>query len=125
MALAERVDTIVEPVDPCDEAAVDRAVAEIRSLYDATPWIPWAFRQLLAGKNHLPRNKLRLSLLSQSSAGFMGEGIFRAHFFGDATMADLAVKAAREQARYSVPALNWQRRSHAHLATQTIATKGI
>ncbi len=32
--IADQVDTIVEAVDPHDEAAVDRAVAEIRALYD-------------------------------------------------------------------------------------------
>jgi FADH2 O2-dependent halogenase len=100
-ALADRVDDIIEAVDPCDEAAVERAVAEIRALYEATPWIPWAFRQLLAGKNHLPRNKLRLSLLRQSSAGFMGEGAFRRHFFGDATLAEVARFFASESVKYS------------------------
>jgi FADH2 O2-dependent halogenase len=100
-ALADRVDDIIEAVDPCDEAAVERAVAEIRALYEATPWIPWAFRQLLAGKNHLPRNKLRLSLLRQSSAGFMGEGPFRQHFFGDATLAEVARFFASESVKYS------------------------
>jgi len=71
---------------------------------------------LLAGKNHLPNNKLRVNLFNQTD-GFLGDGVYREHFFGDATMADLLAKALREQARYSVPALNWQRRTHAHLAT--------
>jgi FADH2 O2-dependent halogenase len=100
-ALADRIDGIIEAVDPCDEAAVERAVAEIRALYDATPWVPWAFRQLLAGKNHLPRNKLRLSLLRQSSAGFMGEGAFRRHFFRDATLGEVARFFASESVKYS------------------------
>ena len=42
-----------------------------------------------------------------------------ARLFGDASLANLAVKAVREQARYSVPALNRQRRTRARLATQT------
>jgi len=109
-ALADRIDAIIEAVDPCDEAAVERAVTEIRALYDATPWIPWAFRQLLAGRNHLPRNKLRLSLLRQSSAGFMGEGAFRRHFFGDATMAEVARFFASESVKYSASALTLRKR---------------
>ena len=109
-ALADRIDAIIEAVDPCDEAAVDRAVAEIRALYDATPWIPWAFRQVLAGRNHLPRNKLRLSLLRQSSAGFMGDGAFRRHFFGDATMAEVARFFASESVKYSASALALRKR---------------
>lgn len=109
-ALADRIDAILEAVDPCDEAAVDRAVAEIRELYDATPWVPWAFRQVLAGKNHLSANKLRLSLLRQSSAGFMGEGAFRQHFFGDATMAEVARFFAGESVKYSASALTLRKR---------------
>lgn len=109
-ALADRIDGIVEAVDPCDEAAVERAVAEIRALYAATPWVPWAFRQVLAGKNHLPRNKLRLSLLRQSSAGFMGEGAFRQHFFGDATMAEVARFFANESVKYSFTNLALRKR---------------
>ena len=93
-------------------------MAQIRLLLTSFPWLSSAFRDLLEGKNHLPNNKLRVNLLNQTD-GFLGDGIYRAHFFGDHTLADLAVKAAGEQARYSVPALNWQRRSHAHLATQT------
>lgn len=109
-ALADRIDTIIETVDPCDEAAVERAVAEIRALYDATPWVPWAFRQVLAGRNHLPRNKLRLSLLRQSSAGFLGEGAFRRHFFGDATLAEVMRFFVSESVKYSTTALMLQKR---------------
>ena len=122
--LQEHIDTLIEQVDPDNTADVDSTVAQIKLLFASFPWLSSAFRDLLAGKNHLPNNKLRVNLLNQTD-GFLGDGIYRAHFFGDHTLADLAVKAAREQARYSVPALNWQRRSHAHLATQTTATKGI
>lgn len=108
--LADRIDDIVEAVDPCDEAAVDRAVAEIRALYAATPWIPWAFQQVLVGKNHLPANKLRLSLLRQNSAGFMGVGSFRRHFFGDATMREVAQFFVCESVRYSQTVLTLQKR---------------
>lgn len=108
--LADRIDAIIEAVDPGDEAAVDRAVTEIRALYAATPWVPWAFRQLLAGKNYLPRNKLRLSLLKQSSAGFMGEGAFRRHFFGDATLAEVARFFASESVKYSATNLTLRKR---------------
>lgn len=109
-ALADRIDALIEAVDPCDEAAVDRVVAEIRGLYAATPWVPWAFRQLLAGKNHLPRNKLRLSLLRQSSTGFMGAGAFRQHFFGEATMAEVAQFFVSEAVKYSATKLTLQKR---------------
>ena len=105
-------------MDPDDEADVDRTVAEIRTLFDNFPWLPSAFRDLLKGKNHLPNNKLRVNLLNQTD-GFLGDGIYRQHFFGDASLVELVRKAVEEQARYSVPALGWQRRTRARLAKQS------
>jgi 2-polyprenyl-6-methoxyphenol hydroxylase-like FAD-dependent oxidoreductase len=107
---------------PDDEADVARTVAQIRALFGSFKWLSSAFRDLLAGKNHLPNNKLRVNLLNRTD-GFLGDGVYNAHFFGDASLANLAVKAVREQVRYSVPALNRQRRTRARLATQ-IATEG-
>ncbi len=115
--IQKKVDALIDQVNPDDEADVERTVAEIRTLFDSFKWLSSAFRDLLEGKNHLPNNKLRLNLLNQE-AGFFGDGAYRRHFFGDTSTMDLLKKAVREQARYSVVALNLQRRSHAHLATQ-------
>ena len=119
-ALQEHIDALIEQVDPHNEADVDSTVAQIKLIFNAFPWMSSAFRDLLAGKNHLPNNKLRVNLFNQTD-GFLGDGVYREHFFGDATMAELLAKAISEQARYSAPALNWQRRSQAHLATQRVA----
>lgn len=108
-ALADRIDALIEAVDPFDEPAVDRTVAEIRALYAATPWVPWAFQQVLAGKNHLPRNKLRLSLLRQNT-GFMGAGAYRQHFFGDSTMGDVTRFFLSEMVKYSTANLRVTKR---------------
>jgi FADH2 O2-dependent halogenase len=107
--LADRIDALIEAVDPCDEAAVDRTVAEIRALYAATPWIPWAFQQVLAGRNHLPANKLRLSLLRQNT-GFLGQGAFRRHFFGEATMQEVARFFVSESVKYAASTLTLKKR---------------
>lgn len=116
--LQAQIDALIERVNPDDEADVARTAAQIRALFGGFKWLSSAFRDLLAGKNHLPNNKLRVNLLNRSD-GFLGDGAYNAHFFGGAALADLLVKAVREQARYSVPALNWQRRSRARLATQS------
>ena len=76
-------------------------MAEIRTLFGSFKWLSSAFRDLLDGKNHLPNNKLRVNLLNQTD-GFFGDGVYRQHFFGDATTVDLVRKAIGEQARYSV-----------------------
>ncbi len=101
--LADAVDRLIELVDPSDEAAVDVVVAEIRARYAAIDWMPWAFRQVLAGSNHLPANKLRISLLQQNT-GFMGGGAFRRHFFGDATLRQVASFFVSESVKYSASA---------------------
>ncbi len=107
--LADQVDTLIEAVDPGDEAAVDQSVAQIRALYAAIPWMPWAFQQLLKGSNHLPRNKLRLSLLRQNT-GFLGAGAYRQHFFGAASMRDVARFFVSDSIKYSTPALRLKKR---------------
>jgi len=122
-ALQEEIDALIDRVNPDDEADVEQTVAQIRRLFGSFKWLSSAFRDLLAGKNHLPNNKLRVNLLNRTD-GFLGDGDYNEHFFGGASMASLIAKAAREQARYSVPALNLQRRTHARLASQTLAAKG-
>ena len=117
-ALQQQIDALIDHVNPDDEADVDRTVAEIRALFDGFPWLSSAFRDLLNGKNHLPNNKLRVNLLNQTD-GFFGDGIYRQHFFGDASTVELVKKAVQEQARYSVMALRQQRRTRARLASQS------
>ncbi len=111
--LADQIDTIIEAVDPCDEAAVDRVVAQIRALYAAIDWMPGAFQAVLAGKNHLPAHKLRLSLLRQDT-GFMGSGDYRTHFFGNASRREVAQFFVRESVTYSTAALLLQKRGGFH-----------
>jgi FADH2 O2-dependent halogenase len=117
-ALQKHIDALIEQVDPDDEADVARTVALIRALFGQFPWLSSAFRDLLAGKNHLPNNKLRVNLLNRTD-GFLGDGVYNQHFFGGASLADLVAKAVREQAHYSVPALNRQRRTRGRLASLT------
>ena len=122
-AIQEQIDALMDKVNPEDEADVDRTVEQIKSLLKSFQWISPAFRALLDGKNHLPDNKLRFSLLNQSN-GFMGSGLYRQHFFGDKTLPELLAKAVSEQLRYSKLALKWKRLSKARLAGQTVPKPG-
>ncbi len=116
--IQEQIDALMDKVNPDDEADVDRTVAEIRALFDQFPWMSSAFKDLLNGKNYLPDNKLRLNLLHRR-VGFRGSGAYRQHFFGDKSMLELLQKAISDQLRYSIPALNWRRRTRARLSWQT------
>lgn len=61
---------------------------------------------LLAGNNHLPNNKTRINQLNRSD-GFLGDGDYRKHFFGDSILSQLMLKAVPEQGRYSRLALRF------------------
>lgn len=108
-ALADQIDTLLEGVNPEDEADVDDVVARIRALYAGAAWMPAAFRDVLAGKNHLPERKLRLDVFN-ANGGFLGAGAYREHFFGKAGVGDLLRFYLADSMRYSVTALDVRKR---------------
>jgi FADH2 O2-dependent halogenase len=111
--LANEIDTIVERVDVNDDAAVDVAVAHIRSLYAKISWMPPAFRAVLAGKNHLPKRKVRPEIL-KPGGGFLGSGAFREHFFGNAGALAVVKFYLADRKRYSERAVRSNKRSEYH-----------
>jgi len=115
--IQEKIDALIDAVNPEDEADVDRTVEEVKAHFDRFPWMSSAFKDLLNGKNHLPDNKLRLNLLN-SQVGFMGSGAYREHFFGSESPARYLQKAAADQLKYSVPALKLRRKTRARLSWQ-------
>lgn len=117
-AMQEKIDALMDAVNPDDKADVDRTVAAIQAQFKSFPWLPIVFQELLKGKNHLPDNKLRLRLLRRTD-GFLGEGIYREHFFGGVPLTRLVQCALRDQLHYSRPAIERQRRARARLAQQT------
>lgn len=116
--LQERIDALIDAVDPEDEADVDRTVAEIKGVFDRFPWIPSTIRDLLEGKNCLPDNKLRFNLLDRRS-GLLGDGEYRRHFFGDRSRLSLLRSVIDDQLRYSTSAIKRRRRTRARLAQLT------
>lgn len=116
--IQKEIDALIDAVNPDDEADVERTVAAIKAQFARFPWLSSAFKDLLNGKNHLPDNKLRLNLLSRR-VGFLGDGAYRQHFFGDTASLTLLAKAIGDQLRYSTLALIQRRRTFARLSWQT------
>jgi FADH2 O2-dependent halogenase len=116
--IQEKIDALIDAVNPEDEADVERTVAAVKAEFARFPWMSSAFKDLLNGKNHLPDNKLRLNLLNRQ-VGFMGSGEYRAHFFGSEPTVNLLSKAIGDQLNYSRPALQWRRNTQARLSWHT------
>lgn len=109
--VADKLDTLLETVDPRDEAAVNATVTEMNAMLNEVAWLPKAFRDLLNGKNHLPRRKLRLALLNPNT-GFLGSGTYRDHFFDDTSVGAMVRTFVTEKLRYSRTGINIKTRSH-------------
>ena len=108
--IQERVDALFDNVDTGNADDVARVVAAARQELESFSWLPEPFREILYGKNHLPKHKFRLSLFSKHH-GFMGSGPYRRHFFGRLTLGALLVKTAFDRLRYSRRRLSAQRRN--------------
>ena len=102
--LSEKLDAVMRSVHPENEKGVDEAVTYFKEALSQTPWLPQAFKDVLNGKNHLPRRKLRLGLLRRER-GFLGEGAYREHFFGGVGVAKLVSAFVRETFAYSARSL--------------------
>jgi len=113
--IQEQIDALFEAVNPEDETDVDQMVARANALFASFKWLPKPFKAILEGKNHLPKNKFRLTLFNKED-GFMGSGLYRKHFFGDMSLLELGLKGAQDFLFYSRPYLHWQRRLYPRLA---------
>lgn len=106
--LANAVDTMVEQVDVENDAAVDAVVSRIRALYAKITWLPPAFRAVLAGRNHLPRRKVRPEIF-KSGSGFLGDGAYRQHFFGNASLREVMQFYVKDSIRYAARTIRVQK----------------
>lgn len=77
--LSDEIYAILDAVGD-DEKAIEPAIEKIKKVYARTDWIPFVFRDIIAGKNHLPKSKFRLRLFRRKG-GFRGTGNYRKHFF--------------------------------------------
>lgn len=107
--VAQQVDALMEAVDIEEETAVAATAAEIAQIFRSLDWIADPFVALLDGKTHLPKNKLRLSLLKPGE-GFMRDGTYKTHFFGELSMKDLLRYGLNEKIQYARPYLTRQHR---------------
>jgi FADH2 O2-dependent halogenase len=106
--VADQIDAIMEAVDLQNDAQVTAAVGQIKMIFESVAWIPKPFLEILDGKNHLPENKLRAGLLKRED-GFLGQGAYRQHFFGDHSMPDILWAFASEKVRYAEWSIHRQR----------------
>jgi hypothetical protein len=110
-ALESTVYALIDAVDPADEAQVDRAVEQIRVLYDKIDWMPLPFYAILDGSNHLPRAKIRPDTFDPNQ-GFLRTGAYRQHFFKDHSLLEVGGAFLREALSYSSLGVKVRSRGH-------------
>lgn len=112
--LADQIYEILENtnLDATDE--VHRASAAMKALLDDVAWMPYEFRQVLHGKNHLSARKVRPSVLRQEG-GPMGKGAYRSHFFGMASAGSVVGFMLSERLHYATATLNLTKWLDAHV----------
>lgn len=97
-ALTQVIYTLLEETDTECDHAVRETAEKIYQLLDTVPWMPAPFKDVLNGKNHLPVCKIRPSLLLPQQ-GFLGNGNYRKHFFGDTPLHSVIQFFITEKAR--------------------------
>ncbi|MDJ0736862.1 MAG: NAD(P)/FAD-dependent oxidoreductase [Nostocaceae cyanobacterium] len=99
--LSEKIHKIVENTNIDIELEVDKAVANIKALYQGIIWMPHAFMEVVRGKNHLPVNKLKPTLLKRQG-GFLGVGSYRQYFFNNLSASSIIKFFLWEKAKHSI-----------------------
>jgi FADH2 O2-dependent halogenase len=102
--------SIVDRVDVDDPAAVAEAAAEIRRHYLEAEWIPFAFKAIARGANHLASRKFRFRLFRRRG-GTLGHGAYRRHFFDGLGWLRLGWFLLVEKLRFAPWALARRRRA--------------
>ncbi|MGB3543677.1 NAD(P)/FAD-dependent oxidoreductase [Rubrivirga sp.] len=101
-ALSDGLTDHVLATDPADAEAVDGTVQALHHALEAVEWMPAEFRDVLRGRTHLSRHKLRLAEVTRPG-GVLGRGAFRQAVFGDLSLGRMASSFARDKLAYSHP----------------------
>ena len=115
--VAAEIDAVMESIDISESTQILPAVEQIEAIFSSINWMPLPFQAVLAGRTHLPKNKLRFDLLNREE-GFLRSGAYRQHFFGDHSMLQVGRAFGNELLRYSKPVLAWQHRQQRERMTQ-------
>lgn len=93
---------------PSTAADVALGAQQLAQQLIQTAWIPYVFKAILQGKNHLPRHKFHPRLFKPQQ-GFLGMGRYRTHFFGDRSLAFFLNFYLQERTKYSQKHLRFKR----------------
>ena len=98
--LAEFIYSKLEEINESDTTTSAEIAQQITQQLEQTPWLPYVFKAVLKGKNHLPRNKFHPRLFKPQH-GFLGIGRYRAHFFANRSLPFFLSFYLRERTKYS------------------------
>ena len=102
-ALSDRLTDRVLAADLSDLEVARRTAIALREALEGVDWMPAEFRDVLRGRSHLRRRKLRPAELSRRG-GVLGDGPFREAVYGRLGLSDLARFMVHDKIRYARPA---------------------
>ena len=101
--LSRRLTQRVLATDTSDSAAVSASSRHLHGALEALDWMPAEFRDVLRGRTHLRRSKLRLPEFARRG-GVLGTGAFREAVYGSLSLASLSRFMIADKLRYMRPA---------------------
>ena len=105
--LQERIYTLLDELEKGTSTPAEMAQQMTQQLAQVT-WMPQVFKDVLHGKNHLPRNKFHPRLF-RPKQGFLGSGHYRTHFFAQLSLPFFLSFYLRERVKYSQQLLEIKR----------------
>ncbi|MEO1623337.1 MAG: NAD(P)/FAD-dependent oxidoreductase, partial [Cyanobacteria bacterium J06632_3] len=107
--LAEQIYSSLDKLNAADTLGQPAQIAQqISQQIEKISWMPYVFKAILRGKNHLPRNKFHPRLFKPQQ-GFFGIGQYRTHFFANRSLAFFVSFYLRERTKYSQQLLSFKR----------------
>ena len=108
--LAQEIYDLLDQLDAPDTAVdIPQLTQQITQRLERVTWMPFVFKAVLHGKNHLPRHKFHPRLF-RPQQGFLGTGWYRRHFFANRSLPFFLNFYLRERVKYSTPMLQLKRR---------------
>jgi len=102
--LSQKVQKIISRASSEGPDFANEAAEKIKAMYFEKSWIPFVFKDIARGMNHLPVKKFRFRLFKKNG-GMMASGHYKKYFFDEINWMDIGRFILSEKKVYGVRAL--------------------